>query len=111
MQRVLVDKVESTQEQLGNVSRDMEILRNYQVHGDSCKAVPYVYFKFLMAIYTVNFLSLFSKKPRAVSFYANTSTSFLWSQEGDFTLVCLQSYIHNAVGQKTHKYCEVSCDI
>lgn len=111
MLRVLVDKVESTQEQMGNVSRNMEMLRNYKVHGDSCKVVPFIYFKFLIAIYIVNFLSLFSKKSRAVSFYANTSPSFLWSQEGDLTLVCLQSYIHNTVGQKTHKYCEVPCDI
>lgn len=57
MLRALVDKAESTQEQMGSLSREMEILSKNQVYGGSCKAVPFVCFKFLRMICIVNFLS------------------------------------------------------
>lgn len=110
MLRMLVDKVESAQEQMRNVSRELETLRKSQAHGGSCKAVPFVYFKFLIAIYIVNFLSHSSKKPRAVSFYANASTSFLWSQEEGLTLVCLRSHIHSHSWPEDPQWCEVPCE-
>lgn len=95
MLRVLMDKVDSTQEQMGNVSREMEILNKNQVHGACCKAKLFVCFKCLSTICVVNFLSRSSEKPRAMSFYTNTSTSILWSQEESPTFT-------TTVDQKTH---------
>lgn len=95
MLRALVNKVENTREQIGNVSREMEILRKNQVHGACCKAKLFVYFKVLSMICIVNFLSLSSKKPRAVNYTNSTSASILWSQEESPTFT-------TTVDQKTH---------
>lgn len=81
-----MNKVDSTQEQMGSEAAKWKSEERTEYGVAVIRLCPLSVSHF----YVVNFLSLSSKKPRAVKSYADTSISILLSQEES-----LRSYIHN----------------
>ena len=94
MLRALVGKVESTQEQMGSVSREMEILRKNQIPGDSGNAL--CLFQISDDNLHCKFLEPFFQDAKSRELHQHTySISILWSQEGS-------PMFKSMVDQKTH---------